>query len=159
MEKEFIRVIQDNEGILFKVSNLYSNNEVDAQDLRQEMILQLWRSFKTFSGKSKISTWMYRVALNTAIVFLKKSKRNIETIEIDTSQIHPLDKKDTVIEERIQMLYTIIKKLNDVDRGIILLYLEGKPYDEIAEITGFSVSNIGTRMGRIKLKLKSFLNI
>jgi len=154
-QEYFVELIKENQGILYKISSLYTNNEADRQDLRQEMIYQLWRSFDSFSGKSKISTWIYRVALNTALLFVKKDKRKGTAITLDEGQLPLIDTVDNVMEERIKLLYKTIRKLTDVERAIILLYLEGKKYEEIAEITGFTPTNIGTRIGRIKIKLKS----
>ncbi|MGB5820965.1 MAG: sigma-70 family RNA polymerase sigma factor [Saonia sp.] len=156
-QEHFVQFINENEGILFKVSTLYTNSEVDAKDLRQEMIYQLWRSFDTFKGKSKRSTWMYRVALNTAMVQLKKKKRQVIGVEIDEEQLQKIDIKDTVEEEQIIKLYETIKQLNQLDRAIIMLYLEEKSHEEIAEIIGLSTTNVGTRIGRIKNKLKSLI--
>ncbi len=154
-QEYFVELIKENQGILYKISSLYTNNEADRQDLRQEMIYQLWKSFDSFSGKSKISTWIYRVALNTALLFVKKDKRKETAITFDEGKLPLIDMVDNVMEERIKLLYKTIRKLTDVERAIILLYLEGKKYEEIAEITGFTPTNIGTRIGRIKMKLKS----
>ncbi|HCY82652.1 MAG TPA: sigma-70 family RNA polymerase sigma factor, partial [Xanthomarina gelatinilytica] len=147
-----------NEGILFKVSTLYTNSDADVQDLRQEMIYQLWRSFDSFKGNSKRSTWMYRVALNTAMVYLKKKKRVVTSgIEIDERLLQRIDFADNEEEEQIKKLYDTIKKLSDIERGIIMLYLEGKSHEEISEIIGFTTTNVGTRIGRIKNKLKKLI--
>ncbi len=156
-QEHFVKFINEHEGILFKVSTLYTNSEVDAKDLRQEMIYQLWKSFDTFKGKSKKSTWMYRVALNTAMVQLKKKKRQGIGVEIDEEQLQKIDIKDTFIEEQIIKLYQTIKKLNQLDRAIIMLYLEEKSYEEIAEIIGLSTTNVGTKISRIKNRLKSLI--
>lgn len=159
-EEQFVQFITENEGILFKVSTLYTNSEDEAQDLRQEMIYQLWRSYDSFQGKSKRTTWMYRVALNTAFVFLKKRKRAVTTsgIEIDEGLLQRTETADDGEESKIRRLYETIKRLNDLERGIIMLYLDGKSHEEIAEIIGFTVTNVGTRIGRIKEKLKNLIS-
>tara|TARA_R110001583_G_scaffold160872_1_gene312793 strand:+ start:75334 stop:75819 length:486 start_codon:yes stop_codon:yes gene_type:complete len=154
-KKEFIKAIKENEGIIFKVTSIYCANKEDQKDLYQEIVYQLWKSFPLFRNESKITTWMYRVALNTSITHLKKEKRNGTKLELDELVEYKIEHKNTLIEERIQILYAHIKNLNTIEKGIILLYLEGKSYDEIASITGFSNTNIGTRIGRIKQKLKS----
>ena len=154
-KKKFIQDIKENEGIIYKTSRIYSNNTEDQKDLYQEIVYQLWKSYDSFKEHSKISTWMYRIALNTAINNLKKEKRKGTRISIDDFLLNKIDNVDTVMEERVTLLYAHIKKLSIVERGIILLYLEGKNYDEIATITGFTNTNIGTRLGRIKSKLKS----
>lgn len=156
-EEDFIKVIKENEGLLFKITSLYTDTKIDAEDLRQEIVYQLWKSFDSFSGKSKRSTWMYRVALNTALVYLKKKNRIKIKPGINEQFLQRIDPIDTVMEERVKTLYKVIKKLNKIERSIILLYLEGKNYEEIAEITGFTKTNIGTRINRIKTKLKSFI--
>lgn len=154
-KREFIKAIKENEGIIYKVTRLYTNSTEDQKDLYQEIVYQLWKSYSSFKENSKISTWMYRVALNTAINNLKKEKRKGTRVSIDHFLLNQMDQVDTVMEERITLLYTHIKKLSIVEKGIILLHLEGKNYDEIATITGFTATNIGTRLARIKNKLKS----
>jgi len=154
-KEEFFQHIKENEGIIYKVTRLYTNSTEDQKDLYQEIVYQLWKSFDSFKGDSKISTWMYRIALNTAIRHLKKEKRKGTRVSIDNFLLNQIDYVDSVMEERITLLYAHIKKLSIVEKGIILLHLEGKSYDDIAAITGFTNTNIGTRLARIKQKLKS----
>jgi len=154
-KKEFIQDIKENEGIIYKITRIYSNNTEDQKDLYQEIVYQLWKSYSSFKENSKISTWMYRIALNTSISNLKKEKRKGSKVSIENLLLNQMDQVDTVMEERITLLYAHIKKLSIVERGIILLHLEGKNYDEIAAITGFTNTNIGTRLARIKQKIKS----
>ena len=154
-QHEFVKMIQQNEGIIFKITFVYANNSEEQKDLYQEIVYQLWKSYKSFRNESKISTWLYRIALNTSITHLKKEKRKGNHISIDRVLLDRMDTEDTTKEERIQTLYHHIKQLNTVEKGLILLYLEGKNYEEIAVITGFSNTNVGTRLARIKLKLKS----
>ena len=154
-KKEFIQDIKENEGIIYKITRIYSNNTEDQKDLYQEIVYQLWKSYSSFKENSKISTWMYRIALNTAISNLKKEKRKGSKVSIENLLLNQMDQVDSVMEERITLLYAHIKKLSIVERGIILLHLEGKNYDEIAAITGFTNTNIGTRLARIKQKIKS----
>ena len=155
--EKFIATIKENEGLIFKITTLYVETKADSQDLYQEIVYQLWKSFDNFSGRSQISTWIYRVALNTALVYLKKKKQNQMQKEIDPFLLERLNSPDPQLEDRIKLLYQNIKQLNEIERGIILLYLEGKTYKEIATITGFSTTNVGTRLGRIKHKLKSMV--
>lgn len=157
-KQEFIKDIKENEGIIYKVSRLYTNTAEDQKDLFQEIVYQLWKSHGSFKENSKISTWIYRVALNTAISNLKKEKRKETRVTLDNFLLNHPYEIDTETEERIALLYAHIKKLSIVERGIILLHLEGKNYDEIAAITGFTKTNVGTRLGRIKQKLKSQIN-
>ena len=151
----FIKVIKENKGLIFKVSALYTNSLQDREDLRQEIVFQLWKSFDTFNERSKLSTWLYRVAMNTAIYNLKSAKRQLNTISIDTEAERYADVVDKSEEERVRLLYESIQTLNLLERGIILLYLEEKNHQEIAEIIGISTSNVGTKILRIKEKLKS----
>lgn len=157
IKNQFTKVIKENEGLIFKITTLYTHSMEDRDDLYQEIVYQLWKSFPSFQEQSKISTWMYRVALNTAIYHLKKSKREVTTIPINMEMLKLADHVDTVEEERIKMLYRRIHLLNLLEKGIVLLYLEGKNHEEIAAITGLSKTNVGTKLSRIKEKLKSQL--
>ena len=154
-KQQFIDVIKENEGIIYKVTRIYSFSKEDQKDLYQEIIYQLWNSYENFRGESKISTWVYRIALNTSIAHLKLQKRNSNRVSIHDFPIQLVDEADTLMEERTALLYAQIKGLNEVDKAIILLFLDGKSYDEMSQITGLSTTNIGTRLGRIKQKLKS----
>lgn len=157
-EAKFTRMIKDHEGIIFKISRAYCDTSVDQKDLYQDIVLQLWKSFDGFRGESKISTWMYRVALNTAFAFLRKEKRKGQKVSVDHIQI-AYEPHDAILEERIKEMYLQIRALGEIERGIMLLLLEGKKYEEIAEITGFSKTAVGTRISRIKEKLKKKLVI
>lgn len=151
-ESEFIKAIKDNEAVLYKATRLYTDNKPDQKDLYQEIVINLWKGFDSFRGDAQLRTWIYHIALNTAILFLKNKKRRGYSVSLD-NVVFIEEKYDPILEERLKILYHKIKELKDVDRGIIFLYLEGKKYDEIASITGLSESNIGTRMARIKNKL------
>lgn len=151
-EKEFVAVIQNNEGILYKMTRLYANNTEDQKDLYQEIVYELWKGFNTFKGDAKLSTWIYRIALNTALLYLKNKKRKGYNTSLDGIVLLN-ESYDTVLEERLKILYARIKELGEVDKVIVFLFLEGKKYEEISDITGMSISNVGTRMGRIKEKL------
>ncbi|MBG6129662.1 RNA polymerase sigma-70 factor (ECF subfamily) [Aquimarina sp. EL_43] len=154
-EYEFTRIIKENEGVIFKITTIYTNNYEDQKDLYQEIVYQLWKSYDSFKGDSKISTWMYRVGLNTAITRLKKEKRRGNQIEIYDVIMRQTEQYDTGFEERLKKLYAHIHNLNELDKGLILLLLEGKKYEEIAAITGLSPTNVGTKISRIKQKLKT----
>jgi RNA polymerase sigma factor (sigma-70 family) len=153
-KKEFIEIIKANEGLIYKVTRVYAYSKEDGQDLYQEIVYQLWRSFASFRHESKISTWIYSIALNTSITYFQKEKKKGNQISIDEILINRMDTKDESMNQRIETLYTNIRMLNSIEKGIILLYLEGKSYEEITTITGFTVTNIGTRLGRIRQKLK-----
>lgn len=154
-QEAFIRIIKEHEGIIFKISTVYTNNEDDQKDLYQEIVLQLWKAFGQFRNDAKISTWLYRVALNTAITQFRKAKKNSHQISIDKIILNYTENANTAFEEQLKTLYYHIATLNDLEKGIILLYLEDKNYEEIAAITGLSVTNVGTRLSRIKKKIKS----
>lgn len=154
-EETFTQLIKEHQGLIYKVSSLYTEQQQDQNDLYQEIVYQLWKSYDSFRGEAKISTWMYRVALNTAIGQLKKKKRAPNTVSIDQGVVHIMDELDAGLEERIKALNAQIQQLNILDRGLILLLLEGKKYEEIAEIAGLSHTNVATRISRIKRKLKS----
>jgi len=156
-ESEFVRIIKLNEGVIFKITTFYTDNKADQQDLYQDIVYQLWKAFDSFRGEAKISTWMYRIALNTALTRLKKKKRQGHSIAIDKVVLEQAENYDEDFERRLKSLYTHIAQLNELEKGIILLLLEGKKYDEIAEITGISSSNVGTKISRIKEKMKSKL--
>jgi RNA polymerase sigma factor (sigma-70 family) len=154
-QEEFIRIIRENEALIYKVSRVYANTKEDEQDLHQEIVYQLWKSFSSFRNESKLSTWMYRIALNTSIAHLNKEKRKGNYEPISEMMLNESDINNFLAEERVEILYAHIRQLSKIEKAIILLFLEGKTYDEIAEITGFTATNIGTRLGRIKQKLKS----
>lgn len=154
-KSDFIAIIKQNEGIIFKISKAYAKDNEDQKDLYQEIVYQLWKSFEGFRNEAKVSTWIYRVALNTSISHLNQRKKKGSSVPIDFEQLNIADETDSLMEERMNMLYTQIKQLNIIDRGIILLFLEGKNYEEIAKITGFTKTNVGTKLNRIKQKLKT----
>ncbi len=158
IKQEFISLIRKNEGIIFKITLLYSDSTQSREDLHQEIIYQLWKSYGSFRKDSKFSTWMYRVALNTAIYHLKQKKRTVTTIPLEVINQKFPEEIDKVEEERIKMLYESIQLLNLLEKGIILLYLEGKSHIEISSIIGISTSNVGTKISRIKEKLKAQVN-
>ena len=152
-EEEFINTVKANEGIIYKIVRLYTFNREDEQDLYQEIVYQLWKSFKSFKNYSKISTRIYKIALNTSISHLRKEKRRGRKITFEDLILQTTEHEDREKKEKIETLYSEIKKLNPIDKGIMLLYLEGNNYEELATITGFTYSNIATRLSRIKQKL------
>ena len=154
-EQEFVRIIKEHEGVIFKITSLYTDNRDDQKDLYQDVVYQLWKSFDSFRAESKISTWMYRIALNTALTRLKKSKRMGNSVSMDTVVLKHTENYNPEFEEKLKLLYAHIKQLNVLEKGLMLLLLEGKKYEEISEITGLSPSNVATRISRIKQKLKT----
>jgi len=150
----FITAINENQGLIFKAAAIYTNNNEDKNDLSQEIIYQLWKSFDTFQQKSSLSTWIYRVALNVAIYHLKTSNRKIKTEPLDKQFLNFHETNNNEIEEKWQLFKQHIDTLNLLDKGIVLLYLENKSHEEIGQIIGISTSNVGTKLSRIKEKLK-----
>lgn len=151
----FQEIIEQNKGILFKVARTYCQNEDDRQDLIQEMMIQIWKSIHRYKKQFKISTWLYRISLNVAISFYRKQSTRANKYTVlneQTAQI-PMDDK-TEDERQLNLLEQFINELKEIDKALMILYLEDKDHAEIAEILGISVSNVGTKIGRIKDKLK-----
>lgn len=157
MEQQFVETINQHQGILHKVCRIYCHNTIEREDLFQEMVLQLWKAFPSFRSEAKITTWMYRIALNTAISGLRKKR--INTTELDNILYQVEDKSEPSTEDDLQQLYKAINLLTDIEKSIILLYLEDKPYEEIADITGITANYVAVKMSRIKEKLKNNIKI
>lgn len=157
--KIFTELVEKNQGIIHKVCRIYTDDKDSHDDLFQEIVLQLWRSYDSFKGDSKFSTWMYRVSLNTAITLIRKKTKSSET-DFNEAQFLNLksDDKDEFLEERITLLYAAIRLLNDVERALVLLFLEDLPYKDIAETLGISEVNARVKMNRIKIKLKEIMS-
>ena len=146
-------------GIIIKICKAYTNSQEDFEDYYQEVCLQIWRSKDNFREQCKWSTWVYRVSLNVCLTLLKKEKKKGQTYF--TSDVLPdvITTDNRAFEdEPLNQLYIAIKQLSEVDRAIILLYLEEKPYQEIGEILGTNANNIAVRVGRIKERLKKILD-
>jgi len=150
----FLTAINNNKGIIYKIASIYTNGTEDRNDLMQEIIYQVWKSFDTFNQKSGLGTWMYRVAMNVAIYHLNRTKRRIPTVPIEGQFLDFEDEDNSAFEERLQIFRQLLDNLNLLEKGIVMLYLEERSYEEISIIVGISVSNVGTKMARIKEKLK-----
>jgi len=159
LEIKFLSDFEQNQNIVHKVCRIYTTNQQAHNDLFQEITIQLWKNYSKFRGDSKFSTWMYRVALNTAISLYRKSTRRIKTQDISSVsyKIASIDYDDTQ-DVQLQALYKAIHYLNDIDKALIFLYLEDKPYKEIAITLGISEVNARVKMNRAKGKLKKILN-
>jgi RNA polymerase sigma-70 factor (ECF subfamily) len=154
-ESQFLEVLGQHEQIINKVIRVYGVESENRSDLFQEIVYQLWRSFGSFKGDSKISTWLYRVALNTAITSLRKSKKVPEHTGLDDQFINTRQSFDASnSSEQVQQLYSAIRSLGEVDRAIVMLYLEELSYKEIAEVVGLTEDNVGVKLNRIKTKLR-----
>ena len=163
MEREqFISVIKANQKLIFKICYSYCAHPENRKDLQQEILLQLWNSYSRFDGRVKISTWIYRIALNTAISFYRKDckhSNNRESINESIISISDFG-MEAEKDENISLLYQFIEGLNELDKALILLYLDDNKYVDIAEILGISETNVATKISRIKKRLKEqFSNI
>jgi RNA polymerase sigma-70 factor (ECF subfamily) len=155
LDDKFIQEINQNLGIAHKVCNVYFSASEEREDVLQEMMYQLWRSYPSFQQQSKFSTWMYRVCLNTALTYLRKNKRNRnEAIAPKHHQIP--DQGGSGPDENIKTLYEAISLLSPINKAIILLYLEDMSYEEIADVTSLSKSNVSVRLVRIKKELENY---
>lgn len=152
VEQEFVSVIREYERVIYKVCYLYATPYAPLNDLYQEVVLNLWKAFPKFRKECKISTWIYRIALNTCISFMRKEKSIPEIVTITRETDHTEEPDETEI--MLRQLYRLINKLGQLEKSIILLYLEEKSYEEIAEITGLTLTNVATKLSRIKDKLR-----
>ena len=151
-EQQFVELVQEHSGIMHKLIRLYVDTQEDQKDLYQEILLQSWKSFPNFKGKSKFSTWLYRISLNTILTFNRNQKKDpsISTLpSVASSESAPHEKKE--------LLYEAIKKLHEIDRMIITLHLESYKNAEIAEITGMKTNHINVKLHRIKHQIISQL--
>lgn len=151
--------LESNQNIVHKVCSLYTDNREAHNDLFQEIAIQLWKAYPRFRGDSKFSTWMYRVALNTAITLYRKSRKQPRTQDYD-SVIYKIraEEYDPTVEEQLKLMYSAIRQLGDIDKALVFLYLEDRNYSEIAETLGISEVNARVKMNRIKTKLRTILN-
>lgn len=158
MKEEFILLITDNQGIIFKVCNMYCNSREDKEDLFQDIVLQLWRAYGTFKGDSKVSTWVYRIALNNAITwFRKETKREkFSGLNENAFEVAATDNKEE--NEQVLQMYGAIRNLPELERAITMLYMDDYSYKDIAELMGLSESNIGFILNKIRTKLKTLVN-
>ncbi len=157
-EREFSDLIKDNQGLIIKISRMYTHSQEDEKDLFQEIVLQLWRSYGSFKGNSKITTWMYRIALNTAITLFRKKSRSIKTDELqDFHYKKETEEDDSEQAQQISTLYSIIKMLPDTERAIVMMYLDDLPYKEIAANLGITEGNARVKMNRLKKTLKELM--
>ncbi len=158
-KKRFLEQIEQNQDIVHKICGIYATNTDDRKDLSQEIICQLWKSYQSFRGDSKFTTWMYKVALNSALLNLRRHRfrMRIESLKEHHADI-PAEAAGKEKYEQIRRLYKAISQLGKLDRAIILLHLEQFSYKDISEVIGISKSNVSVRLVRIKKKLKELLS-
>lgn len=157
MKEKFVVEIDENKGIIFKVCNMYCRNREDKEDLFQDIVLQLWRSYFSFKGESKFSTWMYRIAINTAITRLRKETKKEKFIEMNIDELQLPAHTASEEDEKMELMYQAIDQLSEVEKAITMLYIDECNYKEMAEIIGISESNIGFKLNKIKAKLKNIV--
>lgn len=152
-EKDFASLIREHSRIINKVCYFYATDKLPFEDLRQEIYVNIWLGLPQFRNESKISTWIYRVAVNSALMILRLSKKQIETVTLDFGLLDISTEIDDVQRENLQTLQSLISRLEDIEKAIILLWLDEYSYDEIADTLGLKRNNVATRIHRIKEKL------
>ena len=160
-QEKFLSVLESHKGILYKVANAYCARDEDRQDLLQETILQLWQSFEKYDDQFRYSTWIYRIALNVAISFYRKENRRKRVSgSFPGDVLSYVDQAPAAPNEDVIFLFRFIASLREIDKGLMLLYLEEKTYKEMADIMGLTETNVATKIGRIKADLKQkFLHL
>ena len=155
-EKEFISLLNTHQNIIHKICSVYMMDVTEREDLFQEITLQAWNAYGSFRGDAKFSTWLYRVALNTAISFFRKEKKKPTVL---STEIFP-DATDSFepIEEQMQAMYKAIAGLSKIDKALVMLYLDDYSYAEIGELLGITANNVAVKMNRLKIKLKEESN-
>jgi RNA polymerase sigma factor (sigma-70 family) len=152
----FLSLIEEHKRIIFKICHAYCRDKSEHDDLAQEIVYELWRSFAKYDQRSKFSTWLYRIALNVAISYYRKKKKHRHIVPYEEHLIEvPEQEQDQLKDERFGLLQQFIQSLNEIDRSIMMLYLDEQPYRDIAAIIGISETNVATRIGRIKEKIKT----
>lgn len=159
MDSEFERTIIENAGVLHKLCRVYTYNSDEYEELFQEMMVQIWYSTRNFRGEAKISTWIYRVCVNTALNFRSKLVRSKLRFEALDGKIFIQPVIDASRDEQLQVLYAAIRELKPIDRAIVSLYLDNKSYEETAQILGISKTNVATRLMRLKQQLMEKLSV
>lgn len=156
-QDRFLILLDEHKKILYKVAGSYCRNPEDRQDLLQEMVVQLWRSFDRYDDRYRFSTWMYRIALNVAISFHRtETRRSRHTVPAEDSllEIAAAAPESAALDDDLRILQHLIEQLDELDRALVILYLDGNRYDTIAEVLGISETNVGTKISRIKQKLR-----
>jgi RNA polymerase sigma-70 factor (ECF subfamily) len=159
-QDRFLLLLEAHKRILFKVAGSYGKTPADREDLAQEMVLQLWRSFHRYQERFRFSTWMYRIALNVAISFCRReTRRSRHVIAADDSILLEAAGASSAGGNELRLLHEFLQQLDELDRALMILYLDGNPHDVIAEILGISETNVGTKVSRIKQRLRRDLAV
>ena len=157
LEKEFLNMVDAQKRTIYKLCYMYANEQDDLNDLFQETVLNLWKSFPRYRGDSTLNTWVYRSTMNTCITFLRRSGTRPQTVPI-TANVTSLLEADEGTAGQLRELYTLINQLGKLERALILLWLEERSYQEMADILGISKGNVAVKLNRIKEKLKKMSN-
>ena len=157
LEKEFLDMIEAQKRTIYKVCYMYANDQDDLNDLFQETVLNLWKGFPNYRGDSKLTTWVYRIAMNTCITYLRHESHRPQTVPM-TANVASQMAADEDTEARLQELYRLINRLGKLERALILLWLEERSYQEMADILGLSKTNVAVKLNRIKEKLRNMSN-
>ena len=157
LEKEFLDMIEAQKRTIYKVCDSYANDQDDLNDLFQETVLNLWKGFPSYRGDSKLTTWVYRIAMNTCITFLRHASHRPQTVPM-TANVASQMAADEDTEARLQDLYKLINQRGKLERALILLWLEERSYQEIADILGLSKANVAVKLNRIREKLRNMSN-
>jgi RNA polymerase sigma-70 factor (ECF subfamily) len=161
-QERFVALLEEHKRMLYKVTSVYCSNPEDRRDLMQEIVIQLWRSFPRYDDRSKFSTWMYRIGMNVAISFLRSERRRGgEKVPLEQVDVIDSAAADRILGEAgddLRLLQRLISRLDEMSRALIVLYVEGYSHAEIGEILGISATNVGTRVNRIRNRLREELN-
>ena len=155
MQQDFLEIVERNQAIIYKICRLYRDRKEDQEDLFQEIVFQLWKSWPHFRRDAKASTWMYRIALNTALAVFRKSSVPLNFEETIPENLHPAAHEEP--SENEQRMYEALRKLVPAERAIVSLFLEDYSYKEIGDIIGITENYVGVQMSRIKMKLKTIV--
>ena len=157
LEKEFLTMIEAQKRTIYKVCYIYANDQDDLNDLYQETVLNLWKSFPRYRGDSTLNTWVYRIAMNTCITFLRRSNTRPQTVPM-TTNVASMAAEDNETAGQLRELYRLISQLGKLERALILLWLEERSYEDIANILGITKTNVAVKLNRTKEKLKKMSN-
>lgn len=156
-QKEFVKQVNENQRIIHKICKIYTDNPHDHEDLFQEITIQLWKSYPSFRGEAKFSSWMYRIGLNTALALFRKRDKQVSICQETSVENLKIIQDEHHEDERLKLMYDAIHQLSDVEKALIMMFLDDKPYKEIAEILGITEGNARVKMNRAKEKLKNLI--